>query len=111
MIRGTTSGALHNPVMLLVDYAAQAVVRAAEGGWRTDSLECPGLARRVAGSCAQCRFPPAQLLPALAVVLAGRHQGGLSRPREHCRPIRQGGALAQFRDAVAQRGLAQDIRE
>src|SRR3954471_1538056 len=56
-------------------------------------------------------LPAAQLLSALALVMAGRHQGRLPRTREHRRAIRQGGALAEPGDEAAERGVAQDLRE
>src|SRR4051794_26891024 len=60
---------------------------------------------------AQRGFPAAQLLSALTLVMAGRHQGRLPRAREHRRAVRQAGALAEPGDEAAERGVAQDLRE
>src|ERR1700749_2399965 len=79
------------------------------GGW--DSLERPRAEQRVARAGAQRGLPAAQLLPIVAVVMAGRPQGRLPRAGEHRRAIRQGGALTQPGDEAAERGLAQDLRE
>src|SRR5258707_14871568 len=81
--------------------------RPCERGWR--SLERARAKRWLARTRAQRRFSPAQLLSLVAVVVAGRHQGGFSRSREHRRPVRQGGAFAELRDDAAKRGLAQDL--
>src|SRR3984885_13425300 len=53
----------------------------------------------------------AELLPTVAVVLAGRHQGRLSRTREHRRQLRSRGAFAELRDEAAERGVAEDLCE
>src|SRR4029078_13481983 len=60
---------------------------------------------------AQRGFSAAELLPAFAVVLAGRDQGSLSRTREYRRQLRSRGAQPVFRDEAAERGFAQDLRE
>src|SRR5262245_8412270 len=67
--------------------------------------------RRISRSRAQRGLSSAQLLPALAVVVAGRDQGGLSRTREHRRRVRPGGAQPEPGDEAAERGLAQELRE
>src|SRR5580704_834762 len=53
----------------------------------------------------------AELLPTVAVVLAGRHQGRLSRAREYRRQLRPRGAFAELRNEAAERGVAEDLRE
>src|SRR6266568_352789 len=83
--------------------------RPCERGWR--SLERARAKWWLARTRAQRRFSPTQLLSLVAVVVAGRHQGGLSRPREHRRAVRQGGAFAELRDDAPERRLAQDLRE
>src|SRR3979411_1159177 len=63
------------------------------------------------GPGAQRGFPPAELLPAVAVVLAGRHQGGVPRARQYRGAVREGRAQPELRDEAAERGLPQDLRE
>src|SRR5215468_844834 len=65
--------------------------------------------RRLSRPCAQRGFSSAQLLPAVAVVMAGRDQGGLSRAGEHRRRIRPRGAQPELGDEAPQRGFAQDL--
>src|SRR5258707_3493580 len=48
-------------------------------------LERTCLARRLAGSGAECGLPPAELLSAVSLVVAGRDQGGGSRLPPHPR--------------------------
>src|SRR5262249_11052711 len=79
------------------------------GGWapylsRGAALERARLVWRVSGPGAQCGFPSLELLPAVAVVLAGCHQGGFPRPREHRRAIRPGGAQPVAGDEAPERG-------
>src|SRR6266487_1748544 len=73
-------------------------------------LERARVVKRLAGIGSQCGLPPAELLSAVAVVVAGRHQGGLSRPGEHRRALRQGGAQPVDRDEAAERGFAENLR-
>ena len=80
-------------------------------GGRGASLERARVAERFSGPGAQRGFPSAELLPAVAVVLAGRDQGGVPRAREHRRQLRPRGAQPELRDEAAERGLAQDLRE
>src|SRR3979490_253709 len=74
-------------------------------------LERTCLARRLAGTGAECGLPAAQLLSAIAVVVAGRDQGGVSRPRQHRRALRPRGAQPLVRDPVAERGVAEILRQ
>src|SRR5450759_3774644 len=78
---------------------------------RGASLERARIAQRVSGAGAQCGLPAAELLPLVAVVLAGHDQGGIPRTREHRRQLRPRGAQPQPRNQAAERGLAQDLRE
>src|SRR5204863_4483062 len=72
--------------------------------WRSGALlERACLARRLAGTGAECGLPAAELLPAVAMVLAGRDQGGVPRPRQHRRALRQGGEKSELRDPAAER--------
>src|SRR4029077_14135820 len=53
----------------------------------TGARDCqPG---QLPGSGAQRRLSAAELFPAVPVVLAGRDQGGVSRSRQHHRPLRR----------------------
>src|ERR1700754_122633 len=80
--------------------------------WEPGALfERTCLTRRLAGTCVECGFPAAELLPAVALVLAGRDQGGVSRPREHRRTLRPGGPKSLLRDPAAQRGFPQSLCE
>src|SRR5438876_2183893 len=74
-------------------------------------LERTCLARRLAGTGAECGFPAAELLPTLAVVVAGRDQGGVSRPRQHRRALRPRGAQPVVRNPAAERGFAEILRQ
>ena len=74
-------------------------------------LERSCIAIGFSGAGAERGFPAAELLPAVAVVVAGRHQGGLPRAGEHRRQLRPRGALAELRDEAAERGVAEDLRE
>src|SRR6476469_8411525 len=56
-------------------------------------------------------FPPAELLPAVAMVLAGCDQGGVPRTREHRRGIRPRSPQPLDGDEAAERGVAQDLCE
>src|SRR6188508_2814902 len=62
---------------------------------------------RVTGwfSCAGAErgFSSAQLLPSVALVLAGRDQGGVPRSRQHRRQLRSRRTQSVLRDAVAER--------
>src|SRR3954453_17320729 len=69
------------------------------------------LTRRLAGAGVECGLPAAELLPAIALVLAGRDKGGVSRSREHRRVLRSRGAQPLIRDAAAQRGVAEILRQ
>src|SRR3954451_14339606 len=76
-----------------------------------DCLERPRAEKRMARARAQRGLPATELLSIVAVVVAGRHQGCLSRAGEYRRAIRQAGALAESRDEAAERGVAEDLRE
>src|SRR5579862_896577 len=65
----------------------------------------------LSGPGAQRGLPAAELLPAVAVVVAGRDQGGLSRAGEHRRQLRSRRALAELRDEAAERGVAENLRK
>src|ERR1700712_4727484 len=74
-------------------------------------LERTCLARRLAGSGAQCRLPAAELLSAVSLVVAGRDQGGVPRPRQHRRTLRPGGTQPFVRDSAAERCIAEILRQ
>src|SRR6202047_89071 len=74
-------------------------------------LERTCLARRLAGPGAECGLPAAQLLSAVSVVVAGRDQGGIPRPRQHRRALRPRGAQPLVRDPAAERGVAEILRQ
>src|SRR5499427_9338254 len=74
-------------------------------------LERLDVAEWISGPGAQRGFPSTELLPAVAVVLAGRDQGGVPRARQHRGALREGRAQPELRDEAAQRGVAQDLRE
>src|ERR1700712_5188267 len=74
-------------------------------------LERTCLARRLAGSGAECRLPAAELLSAVSLVVAGRDQGGVPRPRQHRRALRPRGAQPFVRDSAAERGIAKTLRQ
>src|SRR5215510_5872585 len=73
--------------------------------------ERPSITQRMASPRAQRGLPSAELLSAVAVVLAGYDQGRLPRARQYRRQLRTLGAQPQPRDEAAKRGLAQDLRE
>src|SRR5262249_55335118 len=52
----------------------------------------------LAGTGPERGFPSAELLSPVVVELAGRHQGGVPRSREHRRPLRKGGTQPELRD-------------
>src|ERR1700730_7226882 len=80
--------------------------------WRPGALlERTCLARWLAGTGAECGFPAAQLLSALALVVAGRDQGGVPRPRQYRRALRPCGAQPLLRDPAAERGVAEILRQ
>src|SRR6476469_5885674 len=80
--------------------------------WRPGALiERTCLARRLAGSGAECRLPAAELLPAVSLVVAGRDQGGVPRPRQHRRALRPRGAQPELRDPASERGVAEVVRQ
>ncbi|CAA7621244.1 hypothetical protein MTBUT4_380054 [Magnetospirillum sp. UT-4] len=68
-----------------------------------------GSAGKLSRPGAECRFPAAQLFPALAVVLAGGGEGGRFRARQRGLRIRARGPLAQLGHAPAQRHLAERV--
>src|SRR5436853_2574871 len=74
-------------------------------------LERTRLARRLAGTGAECGFPAAELLPAVSLVVAGRDQGGVSRSRQHRRTLRSRGAQPELRDPASERGVAEVVRQ
>src|SRR3954470_18001601 len=74
-------------------------------------LERTRLARRLAGTGAECGFPAAELLPAVSLVVAGRDQGGVPRPRQHRRALRPRGAQPELRNPVAECGVAEILRQ
>src|SRR5690349_2112695 len=101
--------ALHNPVTLPVVCRAHA---ASQLTWGSGALlERTCLAGRLAGTGAECGFPAAELLPAVSLVVAGRDQGGVPRTRQHRRALRSRGPQPDFRDAAAERGFAQILRQ
>src|SRR5215472_18778006 len=69
------------------------------------------LARRLAGVGVECGLPAAELLPAVALVLAGRDQGGVPRPCQHRRTLRSGGAEPFVRNPASKRRLAEILRQ
>src|SRR6516162_783241 len=103
---------LHNPVTSPYKVARVLLCSTFEQPRRLERrIERPRFAERMASLGAQRGLSSAELLSVVVVVLAGRHQGGFSRPREHRRQLRQGGAQPELRDAAAERGIAQDLRE
>src|SRR5580704_12242063 len=80
--------------------------------WESGALfERTCLARRLAGSGTERGLPAAELLPALALVVAGRDQGGVPRPRQHRRTLRPRGAQSLVRNPAAERRLAEILRQ
>ena len=90
-LAGNSPSRLHNPVTLPITRRVSCVAAAFQGG-RGASLERARVARWISGPGAQRGLPAAELLPAFAVVLAGRDQGGVPRTREHRRQLRPRGA-------------------
>src|SRR6201996_8732151 len=74
-------------------------------------LERTCLARWLAGTGTERGLPSAELLPAVSLVVAGRDQGGVSRPRQHRRALRPRGAQPDVRDSAAERGVAEVLRQ
>src|ERR1700684_493866 len=74
-------------------------------------LERTCLARRLADTGVECGLPAAKLLSAVSLVVAGRDQGGVSRSRQHRRTLRPRGAQPLVRDAAAERGGADILRQ
>src|SRR5258706_13021406 len=70
-------------------------------------LERTCLTRRLAGTGAECGLPAAQLLSAVSLVVAGRDQGGVPRPRQYRLALRPRGAKPLVRDPAAERGIAE----
>ena len=87
-----TCGALHKGVMVGLDCPQGRIwsdVRAAEErSVLVDGSCSSGIAGGLSGAGAQRGFSAAELLSPLGLVLAGRDQGGVSRPREHRLAIR-----------------------
>src|SRR5579859_5431104 len=80
--------------------------------WESGALfERTCLARRLAGTGAECGFPAAELLPAIALVVARRDQGGVPRPRRYRGALRPGGTKSELRNPVAQRRIAKILRQ
>src|SRR4051812_37930694 len=101
--------ALHNPVTLPVVCRAHA---ASQLTWGSGALlERTRLARRLAGTGAECGFPAAELLPAVSLVVAGRDQGGIPRPRQYRRALRPRGTQPELRDPAPERGVAEILRQ
>src|SRR5690348_16587297 len=101
--------ALHNPVTLPVVCRAHA---ASQLTWGSGALlERTSLAGRLAGTGAECGFPAAELLSTVSLVVAGRDQGGVPRPRQYRRILRSRGAQPDLRDPAAERGVAQVLRQ
>src|SRR5262249_23872980 len=97
---------LHNPVMPAYKLAPNAAWTATESRWER-RLERSCIANRLAGFGLECGFPAAVLLPAVAVVVAGRDQGGVSRTGKNLCPIPSGGAQPAPRHEAAPPGTAQ----
>jgi hypothetical protein len=96
--------ALANPL------TPQTILSADDDLFRQAGLSRPKQ-RGLAGAGAERGLPAAQLLPAVAVVLAGRDQGGVPRPGQHRRRIRAPGVLAELLDEAAERGQPEELRE
>src|SRR5436305_10115699 len=73
-------------------------------------LERARFAGRLAGTGAECGLPAAELLSAVSLVVAGRDQGGVPRPRQYRRALRPRGAQPLVRDPAAERGVAEILR-
>src|SRR5215212_11751572 len=76
-------------------------------GVRSVIFERTCLARWLAGTGAECRFSAAQLLSAVALVVAGRNQGGVPRSRQYRGALRPRRAQPLVRDSASERGVAQ----
>src|SRR5580698_3056847 len=74
-------------------------------------LERTCLAGRLAGTGVECGLPSAELLSAVSLVVAGRDQGGVPRPRQYRRALRPRGAESLVRDSAAKRGVAEILRQ
>src|SRR2546423_13828490 len=74
-------------------------------------LERTCLARWLAGTGAECRFSAAQLLSAVAVVVAGRDQGGAPRPRQHPGALRPPGQQPPLCGPASERAVAANLRQ
>src|SRR3984885_3899098 len=74
-------------------------------------LERTCLARRLAGTGAERGLAAAQLLSAVALVVAGRDQSGVPRPRQYRRTLRPRGAQSVVRNSAAQRCVAEILRQ
>src|ERR1700683_2745672 len=81
-ISGKPRNGLHNPVTPAYKLGLDAALRHNES-YQERCLERARLAIGFSGAGPQRRLPPAELLPAVAVVVARRHQGGLPRAGEH----------------------------
>src|SRR6201996_5417361 len=80
--------------------------------WESGALfERTCLARRLAGPGVECGFPAAELLSVVALVVAGRDQGGVSRPREYRRILRSRGAESDVRNSASERRLLEVFRQ
>src|SRR5262249_52423358 len=101
---------LHNPVTPAYKLAPNAAWTATESRWER-RLERSCIANRLAGFGLECGFPAAVLLPAVALVVAGRDQGGVFGTGQYRRQLRSRGAQPDPRDEAAQRGIAQDLRQ
>ena len=97
---------LHIPVMSGLQYLRRSFD--SQGGRRSDGRRISGWA---SSAGAECGLPSAQLLPAVALVLAGRHQGGVPRPGEHRRRIRAPGLVADLLDEAAERRQPEKLCE
>src|SRR6202158_57324 len=74
-------------------------------------LERTCVARRLAGTGAECGLPAAQLLSAVSLVVAGRDQGGVSPTRPHRRALCARGARPLIRNPAAECGVAEILRQ
>ena len=64
---------------------------------------------RLSGAGAERGFSPAQLLPLVALVVAGSGEGVFSGPGQHRFGIRASRAFAELRDEPAERHLSQGL--
>src|SRR5690606_3166063 len=79
-----------------------------QGGTQGDDSSLAGCDAR---SGAERGLSPAELLSFVSVVVAGRHQGRLPRPRPYPRRIRARGLLALLLDEAAERGVPEELCE